>query len=158
MIVDRVKASIKLSREDGTGGWRTLELGAEGTILGEAGETLSAGVDALYAELLTKVAELWPHVPAPSNGRSQPASVPARTPAHAAVPAPTPTYQQDPVATPPLPPPGPEYAPARPACPTPGCTGTRGPRSSGGYFDLCWNCSNEARNDAKGFARERAPF
>ena len=128
MIVDRVSATIRVSRDTGDG-WRTLELGAEGTILVDAGETIESGINALYAELHTQLYALW-------------GTVQTATP--------------QPVATPPLPPAGPEYAPARPPCPTPGCGGTRGPRSAGGFFDLCWNCSNEARNDAKGFSRERA--
>ena len=81
MKVEKVHATIKLSRDTGHG-WKSLELGAEGTT--EPRETWQAAQGYLYSELSKQLRSLWAngngHKPQESPGDSAESTVPAPQP------------------------------------------------------------------------------
>ena len=57
MKIDRVKATIRYSQDSGKGAWKSLEIGAEGTV--DERELWQAALAQLYADLGREFKQLW---------------------------------------------------------------------------------------------------
>ena len=76
MKIDRIKATVRYSQDTGKGAWKSVEVGAEGSV--DERERWDAALAHLYSELGQQLKGLWANgqKPTEDTGSSQQSQVP----------------------------------------------------------------------------------